>query len=337
MGQTFFFDWEVQLMTWLQDVLGSAAAALGSFFTMFGEEIVLVAILGFLYWCWDKETGKRMGLMIVTGVVWNPFVKNIFLRRRPYFDHTGIKCLKPVTSDADVMDVGAQGFSFPSGHSTNAAIVYGGLAVLRNDLAHEKRRKILLAIGIVMPILVGLSRMVVGVHYPTDVLIGWLMGMVIVLVMPRLEAAVKRKHLLHLIIFIISALGIFFCRTDDYYTGLGLMGGFFLASLFEEKYVHFNNTRAPLQCVIRMVLGVAVYLGLNALLKMPFPEALLEADTAAAYLIRFARYLIVSFGALGVYPMAFSRLDQITSGSSGASEGRDKSVGEHDGEENSPV
>ena len=88
MGHTFYFEWEVQLMVWLQSVLGSAADIVGSFFTLFGEELLLVAFLGFLYWCLDKELGKRVGLMVIIGIVWNPFVKNIFLRRRPYFDAT---------------------------------------------------------------------------------------------------------------------------------------------------------------------------------------------------------------------------------------------------------
>jgi membrane-associated phospholipid phosphatase len=46
--------------------------------------------------------------------------KNIALRRRPYFDHESIHILRVVEPEADIYDIAAQGYSFPSGHSTNA-------------------------------------------------------------------------------------------------------------------------------------------------------------------------------------------------------------------------
>ena len=66
---SFAFGWEVKLMEGLQRLLGGAGDEVGTFFTMFGEEMILVAVLGFLYWCWDKELAKRIGLMIVVGLV----------------------------------------------------------------------------------------------------------------------------------------------------------------------------------------------------------------------------------------------------------------------------
>ena len=54
-GNTFYFEWEVSLMQWLQSWLGTVGIAIASFFTMFGEDLICVAIIGFLYWCWDKE------------------------------------------------------------------------------------------------------------------------------------------------------------------------------------------------------------------------------------------------------------------------------------------
>ena len=116
MGVTFFFDWEVNLMIWLQRVLGEGFVTVGTVMTLFGEEMVLIAIMGFLYWSYDREFGKYVGLNVAFATVVNPMVKNIFLRRRPYFDTPEIKCLKPVDADADLYDINAQGYSFPSGH-----------------------------------------------------------------------------------------------------------------------------------------------------------------------------------------------------------------------------
>ena len=297
-GNTFFFGWEVRLIEWIQSWLGTAGTAIASFITFFGEEYFLVAILGFLYWCWDKEFGKYAGLNIFTGIVWNPMIKNVFLRRRPYFDNPGIKCLKPVDSGADIMDIGAQGFSFPSGHSTNSVISFGSIAVY-------KKQKTLWIIAIVVPLLVGISRFSVGVHFPTDVICGWLLGVAIIALMTLLQKKIEKKWLLYLIIYVISCAGLFYCRTNDYFTGLGLMGGFFLADIFEERVVKFESTKNVLSIILRMICGFAVYLGLNALLKLPFSKDFLHSATMGAYLIRTLRYTIVGFVSIGVYPMVF--------------------------------
>lgn len=297
-GITFFFDWEVRLMEWIQSWLGPVGTAIASFITLFGEELFLVAIVGFLYWCYDKEFGKFAGLNIITGIVWNPLIKNIFLRRRPYFDNSGIKCLKPVDSSADIMDISAQGFSFPSGHSTNSAVTFGTLAVYT-------KKRVFWIIAIVAPLLVGISRFSVGVHYPTDVICGWLLGVAIIALMTFLQNKIQKKWLLHLIVFVVSCAGLFYCRTNDYFTGLGLMAGFFLAMEFEERFVKFETTRNVLSIILRMLGGFVVYLGLNALLKLPFSKEFLHSATMGAYLIRTLRYTIVGFVAIGVYPMVF--------------------------------
>ena len=61
MGNTFFFEWEPALIEWLQAHIGSAGTAIASFISNFGEELFLVAILGFLYWSWDKKKKTYTG------------------------------------------------------------------------------------------------------------------------------------------------------------------------------------------------------------------------------------------------------------------------------------
>ena len=124
---SFYFEWEVALQAWIQSFMGSFGTAVMSFLTLFGEEVMLIGILGYIYWCYDKEFGKFIGGNVVVGIVLNPLLKNLALRRRPYFDHPNIQCLKPVHADADIYDIAAQGYSFPSGHSMNSAVIYGSL------------------------------------------------------------------------------------------------------------------------------------------------------------------------------------------------------------------
>ena len=225
-------------------------------------------------------------------------IKNIALRLRPYFASDKIQLLRKIEPDADIMDVAAQGYSFPSGHSSSAVSVYGSLA------AHEKRNRLLWVLAFLLPLLVGFSRVVVGAHYPTDVLCGWLLGLVVVLLVPWLRRRLPRWAFYA--VLLLSALpGFFYCSSSDYYTAFGMLLGFLLAEPFEEKFVKFENTHNLLCCILRTAGGGAVYFGLNVLLKLPFPKEVLDAGDLTAHLIRTLRYAVVIFVDIGVYPMLF--------------------------------
>ncbi len=68
--------------------------------------------------------------------------------------------------------------SFPSGHSMMSAVVYGTLGSLLSSLVTRRRLKFyFLAVAALVAGLVGVSRVYLGVHYPTDVLAGWSAGL----------------------------------------------------------------------------------------------------------------------------------------------------------------
>ncbi|WP_029230818.1 phosphatase PAP2 family protein [Butyrivibrio sp. VCB2006] len=299
-GNSFWFDFEVKFMEFLQRTLGQTGINIVSFFSAFGEEMILILILGFLFWCYDKKAATYVGINVMVGLVFNPLIKNIFWRRRPYFDHESIRCYRLVDSSADQYDIAAQGFSFPSGHSTNSSIVYG-------SLARFYKKPVFTVLAFVLPLLVGFSRMVVGCHYPTDVMFGWLSGVLIIFFIPWVMNKVgdEKRWIVFLVIFLISAIGLFYCKTSDYFSGLGLMGGFFMAAEFEQRVVKFENTRKPLIWILRLLGGLIVYFALNKVLKLPFDKAFLDSGTFLAGIVRFIRYLVVSFVTIGVYPLLF--------------------------------
>ena len=297
-GNTFFFQWEVTLMEWLQANLGSAAISMMSFFSLFGEELPLILIVGFIYWSYDKKLGRRMGLSAIMGLTWSTMIKNIVLRRRPYFDHENIKILRIVEPHGDIYDISTQGYSFPSAHSTNAVTVFGSLAT-------NLRKRWIVILAIILPLLTGISRFVVGAHYPTDVMAGWLLGLTSVTVVNMLQDRVKNTITLYGILLVIALPGFFYCRTEDYFTSMGLMIGFMGGTLLDDRFVHFENTEKLLFRVLRVLGGLVVYLVLNTLLKLPFSKEFLSDGSTAAMTIRFVRYAIVSVVAFGVYPMVF--------------------------------
>lgn len=119
--------------------------------------------------------GLAGALTIALASVANALVKLTIARQRP-------ELLDPIIVE--------HGFSFPSGHAALGMVAYGVLAVIvnRSRLARPARVAIILALGAVVA-LIGMSRVWLGVHYPTDVIAGWAAGAVVVLV----YAAVTRR------------------------------------------------------------------------------------------------------------------------------------------------
>ena len=302
-GNLFHFGWEPSFMIWLQNVLGPFAEKVCPILSMLGEEYVMIAVFAVFYLWLNKEAGRYVGINFVSCLVWNPFIKNLFLRVRPYLADSRIRCLKPVDPDAPLQDMNAQGYSFPSGHSSNAAAMYGGIAAFF-------KKWWLWLIAAVLILTVGFSRVAVGVHYPTDVMAGWALGFAIILIVSGLQKVIRQKWLLFLILTLATLPGWFFCSSNDFYTGFGIQAGFFLGVLFDDKWVRFKDTRNVLYGILRVLGGMAIYLGLSNLLKLPFPKEMREAGDLAAHLIRFGRYLIATFAVSGLYPMLFNVIDK---------------------------
>ena len=307
---SFFFQWEIALEEWIQQALPGSVLKAISWLSIFGEELIMIAILGFLYCAYNKKFGRYVGLNIVMAMTLNPMIKNIFIRRRPYFESEGIELLRKIEPDADAYDIVAQGYSFPSGHSSGAAAAYGSIAMYgysEEGARHTnpKNRRILAVMAVILPILVGISRIVVGAHYPTDVLSGWAVGFFVIAFLTWLRNRIPNRKLFYGILLLLTVPGFFYCKSTDYFTSVGMLIGFVAAEFFEEKYVRFENTRSPIRSILRVLGGAVVYLGLNTLFKLPFSHEFLDSATMAAFLVRTARYAVIIFIDLGIYPMLF--------------------------------
>ena len=133
-----------------------------------------------------KKIGVPIGAIAIIGSAINKIFKHTILRPRP---------------DVSLHLIEQGGWSFPSGHSISGLLLYGflvwlirryvlGKAAKQSDLDGEaigagKSRKLLVNVATVMLTLlwigVGLSRIYLGVHYPTDILGGWTLGMVVMM------------------------------------------------------------------------------------------------------------------------------------------------------------
>lgn len=304
MGNTFFFQWEVSLMEWLQKNMGGFGEFLAKAFSELGSSTVLMALMLVVYFAVRKEAGKRAGIAFMLSTLLFSQIKGIICRRRPYMDHENIKCLQKVDSGADEMDVVAQGYSMPSGHAAGSAAGLGAVAV------HLKKKWLSIIIWIAV-LFVGISRFCVGVHYPTDIIFGFAIGILCIFLESLTRRFIKKDIVRYALYVVLALPGLFYCRNNDYFTALGATAGMLAGFLFEARFVNFADTKNWLFKAIRVVVAVGIYFVLNTLLKMPFSKEFLNSGTLAAGLVRSARYGIIMFLACGVWPMLFTKLEGI--------------------------
>lgn len=158
-----------QILLWIQEYL--RFPVLTEFFTKFtrlGDFGLIWIILGLLLLI-SKKT-RRAGVLVLASLLGslllnNLFLKNLVARTRPYEVVDGLKLLIAAQSD----------YSFPSGHAGSSFA-----AATAMFLALPRKYGIPALTGAV---LIGLSRLYVGVHYPTDVLVGTVTGILIAVIL----------------------------------------------------------------------------------------------------------------------------------------------------------
>jgi undecaprenyl-diphosphatase len=144
--------------SWLPEMVRDITA-LGSFAVL---GILLLAVVGYLLLAGQRAAACLMLAAVLGGIALNSLLKFAFARPRPDFIVPAVK-----VSTA----------SFPSGHAALSAIAYLTIAALLARTTGSRRLRIyFVSIGITLTLLVGVSRVYLGVHYPSDVLAGWCIG-----------------------------------------------------------------------------------------------------------------------------------------------------------------
>ena len=300
LGNTFFFQWEVDLMEWFQHLLnGGFGTTLTKVFTFIGGEKFSLIMLLIIYFCYKKTVARRVSIPLMASTLWFPMIKCVVLRLRPYMVHPDrVQMWELPEADAHPMDVVQQGYSMPSGHSAMSLALYGSLAA-------EVKKRWMWCVAIILPLLVGICRFIVGVHYPTDVLAGWGIGLLALAFGAAMQKYVPKEWVRFAILGLVTIPGIFWCTSRDYFSGLGALLGLFAALAFEQKFVKFEDTRKWLFMVLRILGACVIYFGLDKLMKMPFSTEFLNSGSLSANLVRTARYMVTVFVIMGVYPMCF--------------------------------
>lgn len=142
---------------WLEEAARDLTS-LGSFSVL---AIVVALAAGTMLAVGRRTTALYLAFATLAGTIISQLLKAVFDRPRP-----------DVEAATHVFTA-----SFPSGHSMLSAVVYLTIAIVIAEATDNRRLRILyLCAGPLLSVIVGLSRVYIGVHYPTDVLAGWSLG-----------------------------------------------------------------------------------------------------------------------------------------------------------------
>lgn len=272
------------------------------FITYFGQELIILAVICTLYWCVDKRFAYQLGFTYFTAGLFVQTLKITFRIPRPWILDPGFH---PVESAV----AGATGYSFPSGHTQGGTSLFAPLALN----ARKNWQKILCILAF---LLIGLSRMYLGVHTPKDVLVS--MGISLLfswLVYHYRSFLVDSTAHIRSIALVLCALSIFVCiysllllsngTIDTHYAsdcckagaaGLGFAAGFYL----ERTYLNFDtHTSGKITQAAKLFIGLGITLflksGMKALFVPSIPLKMLE-------------YFILVLWVIVIYPYCFTRI-----------------------------
>ena len=296
----------MNILYWLESMRNPVLNGFFSLITKLGDETVFIVAAIVVFWCVSKKYGYYLMAAGVSGTVINQTLKITCQVPRPWVrdpDFTIVESAREA----------ATGYSFPSGHTQNGVVVWGGIARM-------SRKGWLRAAGIAVAALIGLSRMYLGVHTPADVTVAAVCGAALVLgLYPVFEKSGEKPGSVTAVFGVIAGLALagalyvelrpwpadidqanLASAVKNCYTMLGCALGALLGAPVERKYVRFE-TKAPWWAqIVKVALGFGLMMALKAGLKAPLTA--LFGGHGAAHAVRYG---IMVFLAIAVWPLTF--------------------------------
>ena len=292
----------MQVLYWLEGLRFPVLNQIMLAVTRLGEETAFLALALVFFWCIDKKRGYYLMAVGFAGTIANQFVKLLCRVPRPWVLDESFTILEEARE-------AASGYSFPSGHTQMAVGTFGSIA------ASDKKRWIK-TVCIIFMVLVPFSRMYVGVHTPSDVLVGAGMALLLVWLMkkPTLEGGDRSMKVL-IAVITAMALGLllyverypFPADVDEVnlqsglknaYTMLGCMIGVGIVYAVDKR-LDFSVDAVWWAQILKAALGLVLVVTVKSVLKAPLQAVMPE------YPARAVRYCLVVIVAGIVWPLTF--------------------------------
>ncbi|MGD1820147.1 MAG: phosphatase PAP2 family protein [Pleomorphochaeta sp.] len=269
--------------------------------SVLGEQNILILLLAIIMYAYDKNKGFAICSSLVISLFSMGALKAIFKAPRPFtvIDEINGKRLTTAT-----------GYSFPSGHTTGAAAMYSSISFA------IKKRVVSIFCAIII-VLVGLSRLYLGVHWPIDVATGLILGILLSMIFypifeklaqdptKKFKASIYFASISLLISLSLSIL-LQFSKIDtvafsDMMKTMSFSTGGFFGIAYETKKINFKVDGSITQKIVRIVILIAGMLILQLALSSIIPESIY-------YIGAFFRYTIIGLWLTAIFPKVFKKL-----------------------------
>lgn len=292
----------------LQNLRNPVLDAVMTFFTYFGDEILVIGILCATYWCINKKLAYKVCFTYFISGLMVQGLKIVFRIERPW-----IRDSRLIPSDS-ALD-GATGYSFPSGHTQGSTGLFSVLAY------HFKKAWGYIVFFLIIA-LVMLSRMYLGYHTPWDVLVAFGITFTVSLIVNYIFENFTSTSATRVIVLILTELisaaliGITYYvvltgkSTEelamDCFKAAGAGLAFGIAWFIEDKYIRFSpqSVSSVGGQILKFIVGIGVTLGLKQGLKALgfalFPDS--------AIIINIVRYFIVVIWIVAIYPLIIKKI-----------------------------
>ena len=295
----------MEFLRFLESIRTPVGDALMSFITLFGEETLFMVLALVFFWCIDKRRGYYLLFTGFTGLIGVQILKMSFRIPRP-------EVLDPNLTIVESAREAATGYSFPSGHTQCASALWGGMA-------RTAKKRALQIGGVVLALLVGFSRMYLGVHTPLDVGVSLGIAAIIICALyyivyrgydkpKRMYIACGVRLVLALANLLCVMLYQFPADTDPVHLADGqkvawqmffLALGICIIYPVDRNWLKFETKAVWWAQLIKLGIGVGLVLAVRVLLKAPL-NALFGINLGAGI-----RYFLIVIVAGILWPMTF--------------------------------
>ena len=286
------FAFELNFLKWLESLRTDFLNTLFEAITILGEETLIILFVVAIWFAVDRKLAQQVFFVTATSLSINGIIKNFAQVPRPFTK--GISCVRVDT---------ATGYAFPSGHTQGFATWSSFFA------AKFKKTWVSILVGVLITA-VAVSRLYLGAHYPSDVIVGVALGVGISLFGNYLFAKVKDVKKIYLGTFLILTPFIvyFLIAADllfaDLFKTFGMVGGMVAISFLDENTEPLSYDIAWWKKLIRIVIGVVLAVALKEAIKLLNVFEIMQISL----LIDAVRYFIVVMTVGYLCPMLFKKI-----------------------------